>query len=278
MRAARGAYAGSSGLSCTRRASTTCPGTARSSWPGSATSGGPRTDLQGDPRRHQAGRQPGHRHPGQPRVPGPQSRSRRPAPDQPGADRARPGRGGGGAARGGRGRPAAERADNAGAGRGDAGRAAGAVPDQDRGRSTAPPGRPDWQLRRFCPIFPVRDLAAALDHYASLGFAPSPTRRATYGFANRERVGLHLEERHVTAMHGITPAAYLYVRDADAIYQDGAGRDRRPHLPGGHHGLRDARGLAHRPGRQPDASARTSRNRRPRARPIRRLAAAFPLG
>jgi DNA-binding MarR family transcriptional regulator len=80
------------------------------------------------------------------------------------------------------------------------------------------PRRPDRQLRRFCPIFPVRDLAAALAHYASLGFHTEPYEEGDfYGFANRERVGLHLEERH---HHGDHAAAYLYVRDADAIYQE----------------------------------------------------------
>jgi DNA-binding MarR family transcriptional regulator len=81
----------------------------------------------------------------------------------------------------------------------------------------ARPGRPDRQLRRFCPIFPVRDLAAALAHYASLGFHAEPHEEGdSYGFVNRERVGLHLEERQ----HGDHAAAYLYVRDADAIYQE----------------------------------------------------------
>lgn len=78
--------------------------------------------------------------------------------------------------------------------------------------------RPDRQLRRFCPIFPVRDLAASLAHYASLGFRTEAYEDGdTYGFANRERCGLHL---HESTYYGDRAAAYLYVRDADALYEE----------------------------------------------------------
>lgn len=78
--------------------------------------------------------------------------------------------------------------------------------------------RPDRQLRRFCPIFPVRDLAASLAHYASLGFHTEAYEDGdTYGFANRERCGLHLDE---STYYGDRAAAYLYVRDADALYEE----------------------------------------------------------
>jgi DNA-binding MarR family transcriptional regulator len=78
--------------------------------------------------------------------------------------------------------------------------------------------RPDRQLRRFCPIFPVRDLAASLAHYASLGFHTEAYEDGdTYGFANRERCGLHL---HESTYYGDRAAAYLYVRDADALYEE----------------------------------------------------------
>jgi catechol 2,3-dioxygenase-like lactoylglutathione lyase family enzyme len=74
------------------------------------------------------------------------------------------------------------------------------------------------QLRRFCPIFPVKDLRAALEHYAELGFRTEPYAEGdTYGFANREGVGLHL---HESTYYGDRAAAYLYVRDADALYAE----------------------------------------------------------
>ena len=74
------------------------------------------------------------------------------------------------------------------------------------------------QLRRFCPIFPVRDLEASLAHYASLGFRTEPYEEGEfYGFANRDGVGLHL---HESTYYGDRAAAYLYVRDADALHQE----------------------------------------------------------
>jgi DNA-binding MarR family transcriptional regulator/catechol 2,3-dioxygenase-like lactoylglutathione lyase family enzyme len=92
------------------------------------------------------------------------------------------------------------------------------------------------QFRRFSPIFPVRDLAAALAHYSELGFdAYADPGGEEYGFANREGVGLHL-----AADPGHDPAhnagsAYLYVRDADALYEEwsrpGIGGRTRPVRP-----------------------------------------------
>ncbi len=78
--------------------------------------------------------------------------------------------------------------------------------------------RPARQLRRFSPIFGVRDLAAALAHYASLGFQTSAYEDAGYyGFADRDGIGLHLAT-HESELH--PGAAYLYVRDADALYEE----------------------------------------------------------
>lgn len=72
------------------------------------------------------------------------------------------------------------------------------------------------QLRSFSPIFPVRDLGAALAHYAALGF-DTLAYDDGYGFANRDGVGLHLT---ASAEHEGPGAAYLYVRDADALYEE----------------------------------------------------------
>ena len=77
------------------------------------------------------------------------------------------------------------------------------------------------QFRQFSPIFPVRDMTAALAHYAALGFDVFPYEGEDgYGFADRDGIGLHL-----TADPGHDPAhshasAYLYVRDADALYAE----------------------------------------------------------
>ena len=84
-------------------------------------------------------------------------------------------------------------------------------------------GRRVRQLRSFSPVFPVRDLPAALAHYRSLGFKTLAYERGhDYGFANRDGTGLHLaaEPDHDRA-HGA--GAYLYVADADALYAEWTG-------------------------------------------------------
>lgn len=93
--------------------------------------------------------------------------------------------------------------------------------------------RPRPQFRRASPIFPVRDMTAALAHYAALGFDTVRHEGGDdYGFADRDGVGLHL-----AADPGHDPghshaSAYLYVRDADAVYEEwarpGIGGQTRP--------------------------------------------------
>ncbi len=76
------------------------------------------------------------------------------------------------------------------------------------------------QLRSFSPIFPVRDLGAALAHYADLGFRTAAYEDGDdYGFADRDGTGLHLAAGpdHDPAQ---ASSAYLYVRDADALYEE----------------------------------------------------------
>jgi DNA-binding MarR family transcriptional regulator len=89
--------------------------------------------------------------------------------------------------------------------------------------------RPTRQLRKFSPIFPVADLARALAHYADLGFvATAYEEGGEYGFADRDGVGLHLAaDPHADRMHAAS--TYLYVADADALYDEWS----RPGL-GGH--------------------------------------------
>jgi hypothetical protein len=80
--------------------------------------------------------------------------------------------------------------------------------------------RSERQLRHFSPVFPVRNLDAALTHYAALGFESFAYEGGDeYGFANRDGIGLHLAAHpdHEPA-HGA--AIYLYVRDADALYSE----------------------------------------------------------
>jgi DNA-binding MarR family transcriptional regulator len=99
--------------------------------------------------------------------------------------------------------------------------------------------RPPRQLRRFSPIFPVGDLAAALAHYAALGFRTDDGGGDAYGFAARDGVELHL---HASPYHAPKGSAYLYVRDADALYEEwsqpGIGGRTDPAGPTGY-GLRE---------------------------------------
>ena len=104
------------------------------------------------------------------------------------------------------------------------------------GNDVRPPAR---QLRKFSPIFPVRDLAAALAHYSALGFVTSAYEEGDeYGFADREGSGLHLAASHDHEHehdHHHSAEAYLYVRDADALYEEwtqpGIGGSTRPVHP-----------------------------------------------
>jgi DNA-binding MarR family transcriptional regulator/catechol 2,3-dioxygenase-like lactoylglutathione lyase family enzyme len=87
--------------------------------------------------------------------------------------------------------------------------------------------RPGRQLMKVSPIFPVRDVAAALDHYASLGFQTiAYAGGADYGFADRDGLGVHLAGHHghdlsdPSAHQHSGAEAYLYVRDADALYAE----------------------------------------------------------
>jgi DNA-binding MarR family transcriptional regulator/catechol 2,3-dioxygenase-like lactoylglutathione lyase family enzyme len=104
--------------------------------------------------------------------------------------------------------------------------------------------RPGRQFRQFSPIFPVRDLAAALAHYTALGFATLAYAGGhDYGFANRDGIGLHLAaDPDHEAGHGHSAEAYLYVRDADALYTEwsrpGIGGQTRPAGPT-EYGLRE---------------------------------------
>jgi DNA-binding MarR family transcriptional regulator len=77
--------------------------------------------------------------------------------------------------------------------------------------------RPVRELRRFSPIFGVRDLGPALAHYATLGFHTlADDGGDQYGFARRDGIGLHLSVQDAPC----PGSAYLYVRDADALYAE----------------------------------------------------------
>ena len=75
--------------------------------------------------------------------------------------------------------------------------------------------------KRVAPIFPVRDLGSAVDHYRALGFAVETYDGAPYAYARWGEVEIHLAE--VGGRPSLKPkrnmsAAYLWVTDADALY------------------------------------------------------------
>src|SRR5262249_42285755 len=71
-------------------------------------------------------------------------------------------------------------------------------------------------MRRVAPIFPVRDVDAALSFYARLGFATRRYEGAEYGFVVADDVEIHLGGVSNFDEHGHA-SAYLFVDDADAL-------------------------------------------------------------
>ena len=93
------------------------------------------------------------------------------------------------------------------------------IKSQGPGTEGGRPG-PARQFRQISPIFSVRDLKAALAHYAALGFRTIPYEDGDgYGFANRDGLGLHLAV-HDDHDHAHCGSAYLYVQDADKLYEE----------------------------------------------------------
>ena len=70
-------------------------------------------------------------------------------------------------------------------------------------------------VHRIAPIFPVRDLDIALEHYRRLGFAVRRYPPGGYGFASRDGVEIHLGVVPDTDRR--TGSAYLFVGDAEHL-------------------------------------------------------------
>jgi uncharacterized glyoxalase superfamily protein PhnB len=73
------------------------------------------------------------------------------------------------------------------------------------------------------PVFPVRSVRAALDHYRSLGFDAHAYREKSgdepvYGFLRWGPVEIHLSLTRDLDPEANTSACYLYVSDADALH------------------------------------------------------------
>jgi uncharacterized glyoxalase superfamily protein PhnB len=81
-------------------------------------------------------------------------------------------------------------------------------------------GHPVAVLKRLVPIFPVSDLDSAVEHYQRLGFEVRLYEGGGYAYVSRDDVQLHL--RHVAELVTAdnTSGAYLYVEDADALFEE----------------------------------------------------------
>ena len=80
---------------------------------------------------------------------------------------------------------------------------------------------PPTRLTRITPIFPVADLRRALAHYEALGFETLAYEGGDdYGFVERDGVELHLARREDHDPAAERGAAYLYVEDADALFEE----------------------------------------------------------
>ncbi len=73
-------------------------------------------------------------------------------------------------------------------------------------------------------IVPVRELARAVAFYQRLGFVVEPYEGGGYAFVSRDGVQLHLREAADELEQGGNPCGvYLYVTDADEVYEEWRG-------------------------------------------------------
>jgi hypothetical protein len=77
---------------------------------------------------------------------------------------------------------------------------------------------------RIAPVLPVRSVIAALEHYRRLGFTADAYQEDTgdpvYGFLERGAIQLHLARVPDLDPKTNTSACYLYVGDADALFEE----------------------------------------------------------
>ena len=74
-------------------------------------------------------------------------------------------------------------------------------------------------MKRIAPIFPVRDVRAALARYARLGFVTREYEHGGYAFAVRDGVEIHVGVPSEPDPNPARSSAYLFVEDADQLAQ-----------------------------------------------------------
>lgn len=76
------------------------------------------------------------------------------------------------------------------------------------------------RFNRVSPVFPVRNIELAIEHYRKLGFAVrSYEGPDAYAFAERDGIEIHLTQVDDLKPRRNTSAVYLYVDDADGLYR-----------------------------------------------------------
>jgi hypothetical protein len=81
------------------------------------------------------------------------------------------------------------------------------------------------KLTSVAPVFPVRNVRRALEHYRQLGFTVDAYNEedgedVIYGFIERDGAKLHLSRFAELKIEENTSACYLYVEDAEALYAE----------------------------------------------------------
>lgn len=76
-------------------------------------------------------------------------------------------------------------------------------------------------VRRIAPVLVTTDLVRALAHYERQGFTVEAYEGpASYGYASRDGVELHLAQVEDIDQARTTSCAYLWVDDAGALYEE----------------------------------------------------------
>lgn len=76
-------------------------------------------------------------------------------------------------------------------------------------------------FHRVSPVFPVRDIDLAVDHYSKLGFVVRlHAGPEAYAFAERDGIELHLAQMDDLKPKRNMSVVYLYVDDADLLYKE----------------------------------------------------------
>ena len=88
------------------------------------------------------------------------------------------------------------------------------------------------RICRVAPIFPVSDLAQALEHYRRLGFETREYEGGGYAYVTWNRIEIHLTVVRDLDARMNTSAAYLWVDDADTLARDWAAAGAKVKAPG----------------------------------------------